>query len=297
MDGCVYVVLVNYNGMPYLEEFMHSLEGQTYKNYKVVFVDSGSSDGSAMWFKRKYPQHKAFLAAKNVGYVRGCNIGMRYARKKGADYVLLLNIDTILEDNLLEELVKYSRGVAVTTPKIYSTRDKVNIWYAGGTIDYEKGTNVHFHDERLERGGDSPAHCIDFASGCCMLIPKRVLQTVGGFDEKFYMYYDDVDLCIRLKKANIRLYYISSTSLWHKVGGSYGGIRSVLTEYYCARNRLYFIRKHKDLIKISCHAAAWDMLQKKVIRPSITDKKYSCYVLRGVCDFYLNRLYESSCKF
>ena len=297
MNDCVYVVIVNHNGMPYLEEFMYSLEEQTYKNFRVVFVDSGSSAGSAMWFKRKYSQYKAFLSANNLGYAKGCNIGIHYARKKGAEYVLLLNIDTVLENNLLEELVKYSKGVAVTTSKIYSTRDKVNIWYAGGAIDYEMGTNVHFHDERLERDESSPAHGIDFVSGCCMLIPMQVLQEVGVFDEKFYMYYEDVDLSIRLKKANIQMYYISSTSLWHKVGGSYDGIRNALTEYYCTRNRLYFIKKHEELIKIGCNAVAWDMLQKKVIRPSIIDRKYASYVLRGVCDFYLNRLYRSSCKF
>lgn len=297
MDGCVYIILVNYNGMSYLEEFMQSLERQTYKNYKVVFVDSCSPDDSGIWFEENYPQHKVFLENKNIGYAKGCNIGIHYARQEGADYVLLLNIDTVLEDNLIEELVKYSKGRAVTTPKIYSSRDKVNIWYAGGSIDYEKGTNVHFHDERLECHSVSPVHRVSFVSGCCMLIPNFVLQKVGSLDEKFYMYYDDVDMCVRLRKIRIPMYYISSTSLWHKVGGSYDGIRSVLTEYYCTRNKLYFIKKHKDVMQISCHEAAWDMLQKKVIKAGINDKKYAPHVFRGIFDFYFNRLYMSSHRF
>ncbi len=297
MDGCVYVVIVNYNGMKYLEEFMDSLERQTYKNFKVIFVDSCSPDGSGNWFEEKYPQHETFLQNSNVGFAKGCNIGIQYARQSGADYVLLLNIDTVLEENLLEELVKYSRGEAVTTPKIYSTRDKVNIWYGGGSIDYEKGSNVHFHDERLESRSVSPIHNVSFASGCCMLIPAIVLQKVGSLDEKFYMYFDDVDMSVRFKKAHVRIYYVSSTSLWHKVGGSYDGIRNILTEYYFTRNKLYFIKKHRDVMKVSCHKAAWEILRQKVFKAGPNDKKYVPYILRGIFDFYFNRLYKSSCKF
>lgn len=297
MVGCVYIVAVNYNGRGYLEEFMESLECQTYNNFKLIFVDNCSPDGSGRWFEEHYPQYEVIFQPTNIGFARGCNIGIYRAQEEGAEYILLLNIDTVLENDLLEELVKYSKGAAVTVPKIYSTRDKMNIWYGGGSIDYGKGTNVHYHDTRLEESSARPFCSVDFATGCCMLIPASVLSKVGYLDEKFYMYYDDVDLSVRIKKAQVCMYYVPSASLWHKVGGSYKGARNILTEYYFTRNRLYFIKKHKELMKISCHKAAWEILKRKVIKADSNGKKYIPYVLSGIRDFYFNRLYKSPCKF
>lgn len=297
MKGFVWIVLVNYNGMKYMEEFMESVERQTYKNYGIVLVDSGSTDDSAQWFKDNYSQYKTITKKDNIGFAKGCNIGIKYAQSKGADYVLLLNIDTVLEDNTLEELVKNCDKNTVVSPKIYSSKDKVDIWYAGGKLDFETGCHVQYHDERLENGNTRPAHRISFASGCCMLIPMSVINKVGTLDETFFMYYDDDDLSIRFWKARVRMLYVPTTSLWHKVGGSYGGIRSVLTEYYFTRNRLYLMKKHKDVMKVSYHKIAWEIFKKKVYKPSANDKEYVPYVARALKDFYMNKMYMSSCKF
>lgn len=297
MNGLVYIVLVNYNGMKYLHEFMESIEKQTYNNFKVVLVDSASGDGSPQWFQKNYGQYKTIIKNENVGFAKGCNIGIEFAEKDGADYILLLNIDTVLENNLLEELVNNSDRNTVVSPKIYSTRDKVNIWYAGGGLDFTTGCHIQYHDERLETGNHRPAHRISFVSGCCMLIPMTVIKKVGVLDEKFFMYYDDDDLSIRYRKAGVRMLYVPTTSLWHKVGGSYGGIRSVLTEYYFARNRLYLMKKHQDVMKVSYHKIAWEIFQKKVYKAGANDKVYVPYVRRALFDFYLDRLYKSSCKF
>lgn len=297
MNKSVYIVLVNYNGKEYLDEFMESLKGQTYSNYRVVFVDSASSDGSAEMFRERWPECKAILKKENVGFARGCNIGIEYARRKKADYVLLLNIDTVLEENLLEELVKHSEGKRVVSPKIYSSRDRVDIWYGGGDLNYETGCHAQYHDERLESSDGTFCHEITFASGCCMLIPMSVINKVGNLDEKFFMYYDDDDLSFRFKKAEVEMRYIFSTSLWHKVGGSYAGKRSILTEYYFTRNRLYLMRKHKDVMQTSCHKIAKEIFEQKICKASENDKKYVPYVLRGIFDFYTGKLGKSSCKF
>ena len=151
MSKSVYIVLVNYNGMKYLDDFMDSMHKQTYTNYKIVFVDSASTDGSAEYFKNTWTEAKTIIKKENVGFARGCNIGIEYAKRKKADYVLLLNIDTVLDNNLIEELVKYSEGERVVSPKIYSTRDKVDIWYGGGDLNYETGCHAQYHDERLEK--------------------------------------------------------------------------------------------------------------------------------------------------
>lgn len=297
MNGIIYIVLVNYNGMKYMEDFMASIENQTYKNYSIVLVDSGSSDGSAQWFQEHYKQHKIIIKHENIGFACGCNIGIRYAEGKGADYILLLNIDTVLEDNVLEELVKSSSSNTVVSPKIYSSKDKVDIWYAGGKLNLKTGSHIQYHDERLEKRNASLAKRINFVSGCCMLIPMSVIKKVGILDEKFFMYYDDDDLSIRFWKAGVRMLYVPTTSLWHKVGGSYAGIRSVLTEYYFTRNRLYLMKKHKDVMRVNYNSVAWDIFKKKVYKVNPNDEEYRYFVARALLDFYMNRMYKSSCKF
>lgn len=297
MGGLIYIVLVNYNDQKYMEDFMRSLERQTYQNFRVVMVDSASTDGSAEWIQNNYPECRTLLQKENVGFAKGCNIGIEYARKNGADYILLLNIDTVLEDNLLEELVKYAGDNTVVSPKIYSSRDKVDIWYAGGRLDYATGCHVQYHDERLEEGNTRSAHRVTFISGCCMLIPIKVLRRVGDLDEKFFMYYDDDDLSIRFRKARVHMIYVSTTSLWHKVGGSYGGVRSILTEYYFTRNRLYLMKKHKDVMTVSYHKIAREIFSRKVYKPNAGDKPYASYVARGLWDFYTGRMYKSARKF
>lgn len=295
MSDRVYIILVNYNGMDYLKDFMDSIKRQTYLNYKVVFVDSASTDSSGQWFQENYPDCKTILKKENVGFAKGCNIGISYAIRKKADYILLLNIDTVLEENLIEELVKYSKKEAVVSPKIYSSRDKVDIWYGGGDLNYETGLHAQYHDERLEKDGFS--HEISFVSGCCMLIPRGVIEKVGKLDENFFMYYDDDDMSFRLKKANVKMLYIFSSSLWHKVGGSYGGVRSILTEYYFTRNRLYLMKKHKDMMKTSCHKIAKEIFRQKVYKAKENDKEYIPYVLSGIWDFYMGKMGKSSRKF
>ena len=134
-------------------------------------------------------------------------------------------------------------------------------------------------------------------SGCCMLIPIEVIKRVGGLDEKYFMYYDDDDMSLRFRKAGVEMRYIYSSSLWHKVGGSYAGKKNILTEYYFTRNRLYLMKKHKDIMRTSYHKIAKEIFEQKVYKAGANDKQYIPYVLRGICDFYIGKMGKSSCKF
>ena len=116
-------------------------------------------------------------------------------------------------------------------------------------------------------------------------------------DEKYFMYYDDDDMSLRFRKAGVEMRYIYSSSLWHKVGGSYAGKKNILTEYYFTRNRLYLMKKHKDIMRTSYHKIAKEIFEQKVYKAGANDKQYIPYVLRGICDFYIGKMGKSSCKF
>lgn len=297
MDDLIYIVLVNYNEKKYLQDCLDSIYGQTYKNIKVVMVDNDSADGSVEEVSASYPDVDILQTGCNSGFAHGCNVGIEYALRKGADYVMLLNIDTFIDENLVFYLHKYASRNKVTSPKIFSNQDYTDIWYAGGGMDYTAGSHTQFHDTRLEMKNESPAHNMKFASGCCMMVHRNIWQTIGLLDEKYFMYFDDDDLSVRFRKNHIRMVYVPDAVMWHKVGGSYKGIKNILTEYYFTRNKLYFVWKHRDVMKIDIFHLTWQMLDKKVIHAKGNDRQYIRYVLCGIRDFYLGKMYKSNCKF
>lgn len=297
MDDLIYIVLVNYNERKYLKDCLESIFNQTYHNIKVVMIDNDSNDGSVEEVRKSFPDVEIFQTGSNTGFAHGCNVGIEYALENGTDYVMLLNIDTHIDTNLVFHLHRHAGSRKVTSPKIYSDQMHSNIWYAGGGMDYTAGSHTQFHDERLERKNSEPVHSMKFASGCCMLVHRDIWQKIGLLDEKYFMYFDDDDLSVRFRKSHIKMLYVPKAIMWHKVGGSYKGMKNILTEYYFTRNKLYFVWKHKDVMKIDIFHLTWQMLEQKVFHAKGNDKRYIPYVIRGICDFYLRKMYRSSCKF
>ena len=135
MNSKVTVVLVNYNDSQYMEEFFDSVHRQTYENIDVVLVDNASVDSSLTWIKDNEPKIKVIALNENVGFGEGCNIGAKWALDNGTEYVLFLNIDTVLEPNLVSELVKAADNNTVTTALTYcGVRDAREVWYSGNEI-------------------------------------------------------------------------------------------------------------------------------------------------------------------
>ncbi len=281
MQQSVYIVIVNYNDLDYLHDFMRSVEGQTYKNIQVIMVDNASVDDSVKWMETNCSKVHIIKQSENTGFGAGCNIGMEYAIKQGAEYVLLLNTDTILEKNLVEELIRYADDKTVVTGQI-TCGDGTDIWYSGGRIDKEKGIteqNLYGIDVQKEY------YEVEFISGCCMMISKNIIERVGGFDETFFLYYEDTEYCIRLKQAGVRLLYIPKARLWHKVGGSSSGNseNSCSTEYYVARNRLLFAERCQ-MIRNSCTVLK-EILQERAFFTGIVNERYRVYTKAAIADY------------
>ncbi len=247
----VYVILVIYNNKLYLKACIDSLLAQTYRNIHILAVDNKSPDDSVQFIRENYPEIVCIQAGYNSGFAAACNMGMKYAFEKDADYCLLINVDTVADEYLVEKLVNDSKGINVVAPFIYSTRDrqyaeydgcKENIWYAGGEIDY-----INLFPRQQEHIDASGCEEVSFISGCCMLIPFSVFDKVGFFSEEYYMYYEDTDYCIRLLKNGIRQLYEPEALLWHAEGGSREKNSGELYNYYTTRNRLLIMRKYENL--------------------------------------------------
>ena len=235
------IVIVNYNGEAYQNECIKSLYQMKYSNFKIIVVDSGSTDNSLIILKEQFPEVIVLEQFDNVGVAKGNNIGINYSIKLGMNYTLLLNNDTEVDSLLLSKLVENATPRTVTVPKIYYYDPSDLLWYAGGELDWRKITGTHEGYRQKEIAcGSEKSRLVTYSPTCCMLIDNSIFLKTGLMDENYFMYYDDTDFCVRLNENGINILYISDAKIWHKVSSSTGGEGSRLLVYYSNRNCFYY---------------------------------------------------------
>lgn len=231
------IVISNYNGWADTIRCLNSLHQQTIHDFRIYLIDDASTDDSAERLRAVLPPEVVFLPqTHNLGFAAACNLGIHHALQDGMNAVLLLNNDTVCAPDMLELLLRQTPPGAVSCPKMLFMDSPDEIWFAGGSLNRRTKSVRHLggHDK------DGPAYNkkkqISFITFCCVLLPRAVIEQVGELDEDLFMYCEDVDYCIRLSEAGIPLWYIPGAKLWHKAGGTAGGMQSV---YYITRNTLY----------------------------------------------------------
>lgn len=292
MENKVAIILVNYNAQQYMDEFLRSVYLQDCSDIEVVLVDNASTDSSIAWLKENAPRVHLIEMQENVGFGEGCNIGMRYAVEKlGAEYVLLLNIDTVIQPNLVSELRKYADENTVTTAQIYCGEKEAVLepWYAGGAIDRKTAQT----NQILYPMPEAEVYEVEFISGCCMMLHREVIDKIGYFDSQFFLYYEDTDYCMRMQNAGIGMKYVTTTSLWHKVGGSSlgGSETSCSTQYYVVRNRLLFADKYPQIFQNGNLTILREILEERAFFDGVDNEKHRFYVQTAIAD-YLKGHYE-----
>lgn len=252
------IVSVNFNGERDSLELLESLSKLQTTNYelKTIIVDNGSTDNFVEIASKKYPQIDILQNGINKGFSGGFNRGIEHALIWGAEFVLIINNDALTPDKkLLPSLLETFRNnpkAGVVTPKIlfapgyefykekYKPEDKGKvIWFAGGKFDWNNVFSIHRGiDEVDEEIYDSEME-IDFATGCCFLIKREVLEKVGLFNDDYFAYFEDSEFSKRVIDAGFKIFYNGKTYITHKVSRT-TEIGSPLTDYYLTRNRLYF---------------------------------------------------------
>ena len=182
---------------------------------------------------------------ENLGFAEGNNIGIRYIIKKDEnDYVLLLNNDTVIKPNFLNELVKYyDYSTGICAPIIFKYYKPNEIWSSGGKYNIFLGTYSNIATKIKEKQRET-----NFITGCCWLIKQEIFKKIGLLDNTYFLYSEDVDFCYRLKQATYKLKIIPSSSIFHKISKT-TGIDSPLMFYYFHRSKLMFIYKNYKGIK------------------------------------------------
>lgn len=235
----VAMILLNLNGYCDTRDCLESLARLQYSNFEVIVVDNGSRDDSVLQLRANFPDVLTLHSTVNLGFTGGNNLAIAHALQRGADYVLLLNNDTLVDPGFLESLVKVAetdRRIGVIGPKILYASEPRRIWYAGGSVRY--GMCRHLGRNEVDQSGDrSGAVDTGFVSGCAMLIRAQVLREIGLLDNRLFVYHEDTEFCLRARAAGYRCMYVAQARIWHKVSRTCGP-ESPFTLYLCTRNEL-----------------------------------------------------------
>ncbi|MAG59632.1 glycosyl transferase [Candidatus Woesebacteria bacterium] len=300
----VSIVVLNWNGKEDTVQCLKSIGKLQTSNYTVqtVVVDNASTDGSVKAIKSlKVKGLKIIRNKGNLGFAGGNNVGMQHALEDGADFVLILNNDTRVDKNLVVDLLKVAEKqprVGVLSPKIYFTPDfefhkerykksergKV-IWYAGGSLDWKNVLGHNRGVDEVDIGRYNRTEETDFATGACMLIRKEVLEDIGLFDERYFMYLEDADFSYRARQRKWKILYAPPAHIWHQVAQG-SGVGSGLNDYYITRNRLLFGIQYAP---VRSKLALW----RESLRFLITGRKWQ---RQGIIDFYLGQYGKGSWK-
>jgi len=234
----------------------------------------------------------------NVGFSGGNNKGIRKALSGGAEAVLILNDDTRVAKSALPEMIDCLKDnqVGLVAPKIYfypgfefhkdryktKERGKI-IWYAGGLIDWNNCIGVHRGVDEVDNGQYEVKEKTEFATGCAVLIKREVFEKIGLYDERYFLYLEDLDFSVRAKKAGFKIIYQPKAVVWHK-NAQTSGFGSGLHDYFFTRNRLLFGLEYASVkTKFA--------LIRECLRTLIAG---SSWKKRGVIDFYLRRFGRGS---
>jgi GT2 family glycosyltransferase len=221
-----------------------------YANYEVVVIDNASRDGTSAAVREKYPDVTLLENPTNLGYAGGNNKGLKYALEHGADYMLIINSDTIMPPDLLTKIVRMassSDDIAAVGAKNLKMDDPSTLWGAYAELVYGR--------ELLNAVGrgqpDGPEYGVvkdvDGVSGSSMLLSRRAVEDVGLLDEMFFMYHEDLDWCQRAISKGYRCVYAGTAHILHKGSSSTGMTRA--GHYFLARNAIIFARRHGNLLQ------------------------------------------------
>lgn len=249
MKRKVFIIILNWNGYRDTDECIRSLMELSYPSYQIVVVDNGSTDGSVARLKEEFKEIVCIANKENLGFAGGNNVGVRYALEHEADYVLLLNNDTIVAPSMLDKLVEAGEadaGIGILGAKIYCYPESSRLWGAGGEIDWMHGKTYHIGYHEPDDGQWNRAMDVDYVSGCALMVKRGVLEKAGLLDERYFLYYEETDFCIRARNKGFRVLYVPEAKLWHKVSSTTGGGYGPIYTYYMTRNRLLFMRRYLD---------------------------------------------------
>jgi GT2 family glycosyltransferase len=252
----IVTVILNTNRRDDTLACLASLRLNGYPNHHIIVLDNASHDGSAEAIRASYPEVEVIGLTRNLGYAGNNNVGIQAAMAQNADWVFILNEDTLLAADCLEQLVVQGESdtkIGIVGPLVYHFDEPQVIQSAGGRMS-SHWQSWHMGQNELDRGRFAHPQRVEWISGCAIMVRRAVIEQVGMLDERFYYYWEETEWCFRARQQGWLAVNVPRAKLWHK------GVRrhyapSPQVTYYNTRNRLLFMSIYQA--PFSAWAAVW----------------------------------------
>lgn len=240
MNSKVAIIIVTYNGRQYITKclasvFRHAQAPRRMVSYEVIVVDNNSSDDTVAIIEKSFPRVELIKLSSNLGFVGGNNVGIKKAMEEGYNYIILLNQDTEVEYDWLERLVKAAadKEAGIVQSMLLLAKERALTNNVGNVLHYLGFGFIKHYRERVDAWYQRAPFEIGYASGAAMLIKREVLEQIGFFDGKFYMYHEDLDLCWRARLSGYKIMIAPQAIVYHH----YEFRRNKKMIYWSERNR------------------------------------------------------------
>jgi GT2 family glycosyltransferase len=294
VPGLTAIVIVNWNGWLDTVECLRSCRQLEGAEHVELVIDNGSTDRSVGELQSRFPGLRVLENGSNLGFAGACNVGIREALQAGAEFVWLLNNDTIVDRAALAELVRAlqsSPQAAFAGSKIYYASRPDVLWFAGGDLPIHGSEPCHRGLDEPDLGRyDEPTPC-GFITGCSLLVRTTAIASIGLMPEDYFLYWEDVDWNERAAAAGMERLYVPTSKVWHKVSASSrgeAGSRHPRMDRYSMRNFILFHRRHRPRGLALALLRGWLRTLKMLLverRP-----KQSAAALRGMIDASAGRI-------
>lgn len=265
----IWIILVNYRGADDTIECLTSLQAESDAAH-VLVIDNASGDRSTERIHAAHPWVELVSLDENTGFTGGNNVGIRMALAANAKYIWLLNNDTTVEPGVIGKLrqaIESDATLGAITPRIDYYDDPNVPWFNGSHLDVSKGLAIHVNDSQVSGAGMIE---LPWLTGCSMFLRAEAIGQAQGFDDRFFLNWEDVDLSMRLTAIGWKLAILPDCRIHHKVSRSLNKV-SALATYYWNRNRLLWLRIHGNqsarrvAIRQGCRMALSGIFRRKAL--------------------------------
>lgn len=249
----VCIIILNWNGWQDTIACIESIKNLDYENYQVLVIDNGSTDDSVRQIRVSFPKLDIIQTGRNLGYSKANNIGIKHALKENVDYILLLNNDAEVTPDFLTVLIDAAVDFpdsGMLGPKIYDFKEPDKVCFAGAHFDYGNCRLTTTGFSRTNQKKDLTPFETDYVNGCALLVKRKTIEKIGMLDERFFLYWEDVDWGLRCMKAGLKNLVVPASQIWHKDSGSNNNSISLLRIYHNLRSRILMARLHNS--KVLC---------------------------------------------
>lgn len=294
MQPFLCIVVLNNNRLDDTLDCLASLYRNDYQNFHVILLDYESPEESLQAIHEAYAQVEIIRLSENAGYAGNNNVGIRMALEQGAEWIFVLNNDTVLSPSCLSIMVdagEVNSQIGMIGPMVYHFDEPDVIQSAGGVLSRD-WHSYHLGMNEPDQGQFGSARQVDWLSGCAILVRRALIDRVGALDPDYFLYWEETEWCIRAGRAGWKIIHVPSAKLWHKGVKRNYEPRPYVT-YYMTRNYLFTLDKHNApmLVRVAAFGNILKTLLSWSVKPRWKNKRdHRDALWRGLIDFINHRV-------